>query len=98
MQFEQKRRHVASAIECYMNQYGGSEEQAYNNFQKQIENAWMDINQECLKPTDVPMPILALILNLARAADVFYEEQDGYTHVGKVMKNNIASCFIDLII
>uniref|UniRef100_F6HN25 Valencene synthase n=1 Tax=Vitis vinifera TaxID=29760 RepID=F6HN25_VITVI len=96
--FEQEREHVASAIECYMNQYGGSEEQAYNNFQKQIENAWMDINQECLKPTDVPMPILALILNLARAADVFYEEQDGYTHVGKVMKNNIASCFIDLII
>ncbi|KAJ9676221.1 hypothetical protein PVL29_024961 [Vitis rotundifolia] len=96
--FEQEREHVASAIECYMNQYGGSEEQVYNNFQKQIENAWMDINQECLKPTAVPMPILALILNLARAADVFYEEQDGYTHVGKVMKNNIASCFIDPII
>ncbi|KAJ9676225.1 hypothetical protein PVL29_024963 [Vitis rotundifolia] len=96
--FEQKREHVASAIECHMNQYGGSEEQVYNYFKKQIENAWMDINQECLKPTAVPMPILARILNLTRAADVFYEEQDGYTHVGRVMQNNIASCFIDPII
>ena len=37
---------MASAVECYMNQYGVSEEQAYNEFQKQIENGWLDINQE----------------------------------------------------
>ena len=44
LQFEQKRGHVASAVECYMNQYGVSEEQAYNEFHKQIENGWLDIN------------------------------------------------------
>ncbi|KAL6316983.1 hypothetical protein AAG906_024522 [Vitis piasezkii] len=93
-----KREHVASAIECYMKQYGVSEEQAYSEFQKQIENAWMDINQECLKPTAVPMPLLARVLNLTRAADVIYKEQDSYTHVGKVMKNNIAAFFINPII
>ncbi|KAL6316974.1 hypothetical protein AAG906_024513 [Vitis piasezkii] len=96
--FEQKREHVASAIECYMKQYGVSEEQAYSEFRKQIENAWMDINQECLKPTAVPMPLLARVLNLTRAADVIYKEQDSYTHVGKVMKNNIAAFFINPII
>ncbi|KAL6315903.1 hypothetical protein AAG906_013248 [Vitis piasezkii] len=74
--FEQKRRHVASAVECYMKQYGVSEEQ----------NAWLDINQECLKPTAVSMPLLARILNLTRTADVIYKEQDSYTHVGKVMR------------
>ncbi|KAL6311280.1 hypothetical protein AAG906_013230 [Vitis piasezkii] len=84
--FEQKRGHVASAVECYMKQYGVSEEQAYSEFQKQIENAWLDINQECLKPTAVSMPLLARILNLTRTADVFYKEQDSYTHVGKVMR------------
>ncbi|XP_059590945.1 valencene synthase [Vitis vinifera] len=98
--FEQKREHVASAIECYMKQYviSVSEEQAYSEFRKQIENAWMDISQECLKPTAVPMPLLARVLNLTRAADVIYKEQDSYTHVGKVMKNNIAAFFINPII
>ncbi|KAL6316163.1 hypothetical protein AAG906_015993 [Vitis piasezkii] len=96
--FEQKRRHVASAVECYMKQYGVSEEQVYSEFQKQIENAWLDINQECLKPTAVSMPLLARILNLTRTADVFYKEQDSYTHVGKVMRDNIASVFINAVI
>ena len=84
---------MASAIECYMKQYGVSEEEAYNHFEKQIENAWLDINQECLKPIAVPMPILSRVPNLTWAADVFYEEQDGYTHVGEGMKNYIASFF-----
>ncbi|KAL6315892.1 hypothetical protein AAG906_013236 [Vitis piasezkii] len=85
------KRHVASAVECYMKQYGVSEEQVYSEFQKQIENAWLDINQECLKPTAVSMPLLARILNLSRTMDVIYKEQDSYTHVGKVMRDNIAS-------
>ncbi|KAL6315912.1 hypothetical protein AAG906_013260 [Vitis piasezkii] len=93
-----KRGHVASAVECYMKQYGVSEEQVYSEFQKQIENAWLDINQECLKPTAVSMPLLARILNLTRTMDVIYKEQDSYTHVGKVMRDNIASVFINAVI
>ena len=69
---------------------GVSEEQVYSELQNQIENAWLDVNQECLKPTTIPMPLLAPILNLTRVSDVIYKEQDAYTHVGKVMKNNIA--------
>ncbi|RVW68212.1 Valencene synthase [Vitis vinifera] len=96
--FEQKRGHVASTVECYMKQYGVSEEQVYSEFQKQIENAWLDINQECLKPTAVSMPLLARILNLSRTTDVIYKEQDSYTHVGKVMRDNIASVLINVVI
>ena len=58
MQFEQKRGHVASGIECYMKLYGSFEEQVYNEFHNQVMKAWMDINQECLKPTVVPRPLL----------------------------------------
>ncbi|KAL6311211.1 hypothetical protein AAG906_000480 [Vitis piasezkii] len=90
--------HVASGIECYMKQCGVSEEQAYKEFHNQIVNAWMDINQECLKPTAVPMPLLTRVLNLSRVMDVIYKEGDGYTHVGKVMKDNIGSVLIDPII
>ena len=49
MQFEQKRGHVASGIECYMKQYGVSEEQVYSEFYKQVENAWLDINKKLRK-------------------------------------------------
>ena len=98
MQFEQKRGHVASVIECYMKQYGVSEEQVYSEFHKQVENAWLGINQECLKPTAVPMPLLTRVVNLSRVMDVIYKEGDGYTHVGKVMKDNIGSVLIDPIV
>ncbi|KAL6311315.1 hypothetical protein AAG906_025533 [Vitis piasezkii] len=93
-----KRGHMASGIECYMKQYGVSEDQVYSEFYKQVENAWLDINQECLKPTAVPMPLLTRVVNLSRVMDVIYKEEDGYTHVGKVMKNNIGSVLIDPIV
>ncbi|RVW31531.1 Valencene synthase [Vitis vinifera] len=51
--FEQKRGHVASGIECYMKQYGASEEEVYDEFQKQVVDAWRDINEEFLRPTVV---------------------------------------------
>ncbi|MFQ6669277.1 hypothetical protein Gotur_034597 [Gossypium turneri] len=49
--FEQKRGHVSSTVECYMKQHGVSMQEAYNEFYKKINNAWKDINEECLKPT-----------------------------------------------
>ncbi|RVW14958.1 (-)-germacrene D synthase [Vitis vinifera] len=68
--FEQKRGHVASAVECYMKQHGASEQETHNEFNKQVRDAWKDINEECLIPTAVPMPILMRVLNLARVIDV----------------------------
>ena len=96
MQFEQESGHIASSIECYMKQHGLSEQQAYEKFHKQLENAWKDINEECLKPTAVPMLLLSRLLNFARAADVMYKGQkDEFTHLGEVMKNNISMLLID---
>ena len=62
MQFEQERGHVASAIECYVKQYSVSKQQAYDEFNKQIANAWKDINQGFLRPTSMPVPILTGVL------------------------------------
>ncbi|GKB38357.1 putative ribonuclease H-like domain-containing protein [Tanacetum coccineum] len=36
-----------------------------DELKKMVENAWKEINDHCLKPTDVPMKILITILNLA---------------------------------
>uniref|UniRef100_F6HMZ5 Sesquiterpene synthase n=1 Tax=Vitis vinifera TaxID=29760 RepID=F6HMZ5_VITVI len=67
-------------------------------FQKQVVDAWRDINEEFLRPTVVPMPLLMCVLNLSRVMDVIYTGGDGYTHVGKVMKNNVASLLIHSIV
>ncbi|KAM3696545.1 hypothetical protein ACB098_06G048200 [Castanea mollissima] len=95
--FEQERGHAASAVECYMKQHGVSEQVVHDEFSRQVTNAWKDINEECIRPTVVPMPLLMRVLNLARVIDVIYKEGDGYTHVGKEMKDNVASVLIDPI-
>ncbi|XP_034678278.1 LOW QUALITY PROTEIN: (-)-germacrene D synthase-like [Vitis riparia] len=93
--FEQKRGHVASAVECYMKQHGASEQETHNEFNKQVRDAWKDINEECLIPTALPMPILMRVLNLARVIDVIYKNEDGYTHSGTVLKDFVTSMLID---
>ncbi|KAM3696543.1 hypothetical protein ACJW31_06G047200 [Castanea mollissima] len=91
--FEQERGHAASAIECYMAQYGATEEDAINELRKEVTNAWKDINEECLYPTIVSKPIIMSILNLTRVADVVYKDEDGYTNAG--IKDFVTSLLID---
>nr|WBW04474.1 terpene synthase [Ficus esquiroliana] len=93
--FEQKRGHVASAVECYMTQYMATEEEAVEDLRKQVISAWKDMNEECLYPISVPMPLLTRNLNLARVSDVVYKYEDGYTHSEVVLKDFIASMLID---
>ncbi|KAL5736125.1 hypothetical protein ACOSQ2_030913 [Xanthoceras sorbifolium] len=96
-EFEQKRQHVVSSIECYMKQHAGvSEEEVIKMFRKEIFNAWKDINQEFLKPTaaTAPMPILTRILNLSRVMDVIYKDDDGFTN-SHVIKHYIDSLLLN---
>ncbi|EXC44901.1 (-)-germacrene D synthase [Morus notabilis] len=76
--FEQERGEVASSVECYVKQYNVSEEEAYRVLGKQIFDAWKDINEECLEPRDMPMPLLLRVLNLARVMDVLYKDGSSY--------------------
>ncbi|KAL7185034.1 hypothetical protein ACSBR2_027054 [Camellia fascicularis] len=93
--FEQERGHVVSVVECYMKQYGASEEEALVELQKRVTNAWKDINQECLRPTAVPMPLLLRVVNLARMINVLYKDEDGYTNSGTKLKGFVTSVLID---
>nr|AUJ87600.1 E-B-farnesene synthase [Chrysanthemum indicum var. edule] len=94
---EQERNHVASSVECYMKQYGVSEEQTRDLFLKQVEDCWKIINQESLRPTDVPRPLLIPPINLARVCDVLYKRGDDYGHAGKEMIHYINSLLVDPI-
>ncbi|XP_022748109.1 (-)-germacrene D synthase-like [Durio zibethinus] len=93
--FEQKRGHVASAIECYMKQHDATELEAVKEFREQITKAWKDINEECLHPTIVSISLLTRILNLSRVIDVVYKTKDGYTHTGVILKDFVPSLLIN---
>ncbi|KAL5823769.1 hypothetical protein ACOSQ4_021669 [Xanthoceras sorbifolium] len=96
-EFEQKRGHVASAVECYIKEHGVSEEEVAKLFREQVENAWKDMNEELLKPTVVSAPLLELVLNLARVMDLLYKKDDCYTN-SYLMKDHVASLLRDPVL
>ncbi|KAF3437670.1 hypothetical protein FNV43_RR20426 [Rhamnella rubrinervis] len=93
--FEQKRVHVASSVECYMKQYGISEEKACELLSKEVANAWKDMNEAFLRPTEMPKPILMRVLNFTRVMDVIYTENDDFTHLGEPLTDAVTSFLID---
>ncbi|KAG5601090.1 hypothetical protein H5410_032460 [Solanum commersonii] len=86
---EQERGHVTSIIECYMKEYGASTQETYIKFQKEVTNAWKNINKELFRSTEVPMFVLERVLNFARVIDTLYKEEDGYTNAKGKLKNMI---------
>ncbi|GJW38224.1 germacrene A synthase [Tanacetum coccineum] len=62
---------------------------AIDELKKMVEDAWKEINDHCLKPTDAPVEILTTILNLARIVDVIYTFNDGYTFPDTILKEYI---------
>ncbi|XP_048439456.1 (-)-germacrene D synthase-like isoform X2 [Pyrus x bretschneideri] len=93
--FEQEKEHLVSAVNCYMRKYGATQEEAIIELQRQVNNAWKDINEACLHPTAVPMPLLIRILNFARVMDVVYKCENGYTNAKGVLKDLIASTLVE---
>ncbi|KAL3508580.1 hypothetical protein ACH5RR_027981 [Cinchona calisaya] len=97
-EFEQERGHVASAVECYVNEYGGSKQEAYVEFKKRVTNAWKDINKEFLDPTtSVPTVFLERVLNLAKVINLLYKHEDGYTNSTTKAKEFITMVLVDPI-
>ncbi|KAG9443933.1 hypothetical protein H6P81_015273 [Aristolochia fimbriata] len=96
--FEQKRGHVASAVQCYMKEHpGSSEEEARQKLREIVEVHWKDINEGCLEPAPVPIPLLQRIVNLSRVIEVMYQYGDGYTFANTITKERISAIFVDAI-
>ncbi|KAK3205220.1 hypothetical protein Dsin_019266 [Dipteronia sinensis] len=75
-------------------QYGISREETVEEFRVMFEKAWKDMNEECMKPTAVPMEHLLRVVNIARLVEVTYKEVDGYTNP-EYLKDYITKLFID---
>ncbi|KAH1063331.1 hypothetical protein J1N35_028318 [Gossypium stocksii] len=95
MQFKHRREDEWSVIDYYMEEYNVTAQEAYDVFNKYIESAWKDINQGLLKPAEMPAEVVNRSLNLSRVMDVLYKEGDGYTYVGKKIKDAITSLLIE---
>ncbi|CAN4075606.1 unnamed protein product [Withania somnifera] len=87
--FEQERGHVASAVESYVKEFGCSKQEAYVRIEKLVVNAWQDINKDFLHPLPAPMPILMRVLNLTRAINLLYKDEDIYTNSKTKLKDII---------
>ena len=80
MQFEQQRQHIPSAVECMILENGVSEEEACRELNKQVEDAWKDLNAAFFDPQSPPMPLLLRVLNFARVVELLYKAgDDGFT-------------------
>ncbi|KGN56187.1 hypothetical protein Csa_010016 [Cucumis sativus] len=98
--FEQERGHVASAIECYMEQNHLSEYEALIALRKQIDDLWKDmVENYCAVITEdeVPRGVLMRVLNLTRLFNVIYKDGDGYTQSHGSTKAHIKSLLVDSV-
>ncbi|MED6123450.1 hypothetical protein PIB30_049299 [Stylosanthes scabra] len=94
--FEQQREHVASAVECFMKQYGFSQEEAYEFINKEINNSWKVMNEEYLKLVeDIPRPVLDCIVNLARICEFLYANCEDKVTNCALLKDHIVALLLD---
>ncbi|KAG4161851.1 hypothetical protein ERO13_D01G081501v2 [Gossypium hirsutum] len=94
--FEQLRHHCPSSVECYMNQHGLSKKLTLKDFEKILEDAWKDLNEECMRQTDGPRDLLLRILNFSRVTYLFYKHGHGYTKP-EYVKDDVRALFLDPI-
>ncbi|CAN1829143.1 (-)-germacrene D synthase [Linum perenne] len=98
-EFEQKRGHVASAIECYMKQYDASRKQAVSALNQFLEDDWKDINEECLQPPGfVSNEVLSMFVGLAKVMEVLYKEFDSYTFSDTATRDMMTALLVTPIV
>ncbi|CAN1266203.1 (-)-germacrene D synthase [Linum perenne] len=95
-QFERKREHVVSSVECYMTQYGVSREEAVNVLSDMVEEDWKIVNEELLNPSNrnIPKEVLSLFLGYEQVMDVLYKYSDGYTHSNTTTKDMLTALLV----
>ncbi|KAJ4849618.1 hypothetical protein Tsubulata_044564, partial [Turnera subulata] len=97
-EFEQKRGHVASVVECYMKEYGVSKEEAHIELQKFVERDWKIMNEELVRETSsaiIPKKILRTLLNYLRIMEALYRDGfDAFTNAKTVTKEVLTTLLV----
>ncbi|KAJ6837867.1 (-)-germacrene D synthase-like [Iris pallida] len=88
--FKPLRNHVDSSLEICMRDEGITEQEALAKLNKMVEDAWKDINKECLNPFPSRKHLNLLALKFNRMIEVIYKYEDSFTNPDGKMKENIA--------
>ncbi|XP_038984288.1 alpha-humulene synthase-like [Phoenix dactylifera] len=96
-EFEQERKHVSSAVQCYVKEHGTSVQEACEKLLGMIEDEWKILNHECLHMAAMPTSLIMRIINLARMMETIYRKYDSYTHALDTMKDHITSLLVEPI-
>lgn len=94
---EMGRGEIATGINCYMKQYGVTEEEAFLEFDRRIKHASKLVNEEFLRTIGVvPLQLLRVALNFGPLMDINYKYGDGFTYT-EMLRGHITSLFLDLV-
>ncbi|XP_065048733.1 alpha-humulene synthase-like isoform X2 [Musa acuminata AAA Group] len=88
-ELEQTREHVASTVQCYMKEYGTDVHVACKKLRGLVDDAWKEINEECLNST-FSIALLERIINYSRISENTYKYIDGYTNSSTKTKEYIS--------
>ncbi|OMO88032.1 Terpenoid synthase [Corchorus olitorius] len=80
-----------------MKHYGVSKEEAIEGYKSLMEPAWKDLNEAWMRPWPVAKQYFSIAFNYARAGDVVYKEDDGYSRPENTLKHLITQALIDPI-
>jgi len=80
-----------------MKQYDAWEKKAIEEIQKMDVNAWKDINEDCMRPTNAPMPLLQHFVNLIRVTDVIYGNDDDAYTIPSSLKDYVTLLYIEQV-
>ncbi|KAJ0974933.1 hypothetical protein J5N97_016898 [Dioscorea zingiberensis] len=78
---------VVTTISCCMKEYGDSLEEAKLRILGMVENAWKDMNRECLHLKNIRSSnVLVRFVNLACMMETIYRNSDGYSEPASLRK------------
>ncbi|CAL5016231.1 unnamed protein product [Urochloa decumbens] len=92
---EQTSDHVVSTVQTCMKEYGFTVAQANRKLGEIVEEAWMDMVQECLDQK-YPIAVLEKAVNLARTMDFMYKREDAYT-LSHSLKDVMTSLYVKFV-
>lgn len=80
-----------------MKEYATDEKVACKNLMDMVEDAWKDLNEECINPTQVARPLIERIVNFSRTIGELYKYDDTYTNSKTIMKDNVCMVLVESV-
>lgn len=93
---DKELQHVGGVVDCYMEEFGVSKEEACASINVVIEDSWKDLADEIFRPTTtMPTPLLTRIHHFCRMCDYVYKYENSYTSTTERIKATLSLLFVE---